>query len=106
MTEEHAMERAAAANVEAASLYRLTEGLGIWPHRGKVAAVGIGHSPTARRWDGDPQTSVGAWAILAIRRAIEDAGLTPEDVDGLVLAPDTTTGSFWPEGQPIPEDFL
>jgi acetyl-CoA acetyltransferase len=106
MTEEHAMTRAAATNVEAASLYRLKEGLGIWEHRGKVAAVGIGHSPTARRWDGDPQTSVGAWAIDAIRKAIADAGITPDQVDGLVLAPDTTTGSFWPEGQPIPEDFL
>ena len=106
MSEEQQMARAASANVEAASLYRLKEGLGTWPHRGKVAAVGIGHSPTARRWDGDPQTSMGAWAIDAIRKAIADAGVTPDQVDGLVLAPDTTTGSFWPQGQPIPEDFL
>ncbi len=31
------------------SMYRSEEGLGIWEHRGKVAAVGIGHSPTERR---------------------------------------------------------
>ena len=42
-----------------ASMYRTTEGLGLWEHRGKVAAVGVGHSPTARRWDGTPETSCG-----------------------------------------------
>ena len=90
----------------AAALYRTTEGLGRWPHRGKVAAVGIGHSPTLRRWDGDPETSVGAWSILAIRRAIEDAGVAPDQVDGLVLDRDTSTGSPWPSGKPVPENFL
>ena len=40
-----------------ASWYRTTEGLGLWEHRGKVAAVGVGHSPTARRWDGTPAVS-------------------------------------------------
>ena len=92
--------------INPASLYRTVEGLGVWPHRGKVAAVGIGHSPTMRRWDGDPQTSVGAWTILAIRKAIEDAGVAPDQVDGLVLCADTSTGSFWPAGQPVPQDFL
>jgi len=100
------MEPTDAGVVQAAALYRLTEGLGAWPYRGQVAAVGIGHSPTARRWDERPETSVGAWAILAVRKAIEDAGLKPEEVDGLVLAPDTTTGSFWPAGKEIPADFL
>ena len=56
------------------SIYRSTEGLGVWEHKGKVAAVGIGISPTARRWDETADTSVGAWTILAIQRAIEDAG--------------------------------
>ena len=88
------------------SMYRSTEGLGIWEHRGKVAAVGIGHSPTARRWDGRPETSVGANSILALRRAIEDAGVSPDQVDGLVLVPVTTTGAHWPEDTPVPMDVV
>ena len=32
------------------TMYRSVEGLGVWEHRGKVAAVGVGHSPTSRRW--------------------------------------------------------
>lgn len=60
-------------HTSAAGMYRTTDGLGLWPYRGKVAAVGIGHSPTMRRWDGDPQTSIGAWCILAVRKAIADA---------------------------------
>ena len=76
------------------SMYRNDEGMGIWEHRGKVAAVGVGHSPTARRWDGKAETSVGAWSILALRRAIEDAGVSPDQVDGLVIVPVTTTGAF------------
>ena len=89
-----------------ASMYRTTEGLGIWEHRGKVAAVGVGHSPTARRWDGDPETAVGAWSILALRRAIEDAGVSPDQVDGLIIVPVTTTGANWPEGRPVPMDVV
>ena len=86
------------------SFHRSKEGLGLWEHRGKVAAVGIGHSPTARRWDGRAETSVGAWSILAIRKAMEDAGVTPDQVDGLVMAEETTTGAYWLD-RPIPEDF-
>ena len=89
-----------------ASMYRTTEGLGIWQHRGKVAAVGIGHSPTARRWDGKPETTLGANSILALRRAIEDAGVSPDQIDGLVLDPVTTTGAHWPEGVPAPMDVV
>jgi acetyl-CoA acetyltransferase len=59
-----------------------------------------------RRWDRDPQTSIGAWAILAIRKAVSDAGISPAEVDGLVFAPDTSTGSRWPATEPVPEDFL
>src|SRR3974390_668730 len=90
----------------APSLYRSEEGLGVWEHRGKVAAVGIGHAPTWRRWPEDPQTRIGALSLLAIRKAVEDSGVRPGDVDGLVLAPDTTTGAFWPADRPVPEDFL
>ena len=93
-------------SVPAPSLYRSEEGLGVWEHRGKVAAVGIGHAPTWRRWPEDPQTSIGALSLLAIRKAVEDSGVRPGDVDGLVLAPDTTTGAFWPADRPVPEDFL
>jgi acetyl-CoA acetyltransferase len=89
-----------------APMYRLEEGMGIWEHRGKVAAVGIGHAPTMRRWDWRPETSVGAWAILAMRRAMADAGVTPDQVDGLVLSCLTTTGSYWPAGRDIPQDFF
>ena len=88
------------------SMYRATEGLGLWEHRGKVAAVGIGHSPTARRWDGKPETCVGAWSLLALRKAIEDAGVSPDQIDGLVLDPGTTTGAYWPKGRPIPTDVV
>jgi acetyl-CoA acetyltransferase len=89
-----------------AGLYRTTDGLGVWPYRGKVAFTGVGHSPTLRRWDGDPQTTIGAWSILAIRKAIADAGVRPEDVDGLVFDAETSTGSVWPDGEPVPADFL
>jgi acetyl-CoA acetyltransferase len=89
----------------AASLLRTTEGLGLWPYRGQVAAVGIGHSPTMRRWDGRPETSVGAWSILAIRRAIEDAGVPPDQVEGLALVAPTSSASPWPADAPVPEDF-
>ena len=79
---------------------------GVWEHRGKVAVVGLGHSPTARRWDGDPETSLGAWTLLAIQKALDDAGLSAEQVDGMVVVPDCSTGSFWPDDEPIPADFL
>ena len=89
-----------------ASMYRDKEGMGIWPHRGKVAAVGIGHAPTARRWDERPETSVGGLSIFALRAAMADAGVTPDQVDGLVVVPDTTTGAYWPAGKQVPADFL
>jgi hypothetical protein len=93
-------------NAGALGLYRADDGLGVWPYKGQVAAASVGFSPTLRRWDGDPQKAIGAWAILAIRNAIADAGVSPADVDGIVLDPTTTTGAFWPEGEPVPADFL
>ncbi len=79
-----------------ASMYRTTEGLGIWEHRGKVAAVGVGHSPTTRRWDGKPETSVGANSILALRRAIEDAGVSgfPSQRRAVGECPTPTAATF------------
>ena len=88
------------------SMYRTKEGLGVWEHRGKVVAVGVGHSPTARRWDGEAATTVGAWSILALRKAMEDAGVSGAQVDGLVLDETTTTGAHWESGDPIPMDIV
>ena len=88
------------------SMYRSVEGLGVWEHRGKVAAIGVGHSPTARRWDGRPETTVGAGSIQSMRQAMEDAGVSPDQVDGLVIVPVTTTGAPWPEGTPVPMDVV
>ena len=88
------------------SMYRNDEGLGLWEHRGKVAAVGVGHAPTSRRWDGRAETSVGALTILALRRAIEDAGVAPDRIDGLVVVPVTTTGAHWEEGKSAPVDVV
>ena len=88
------------------SMYRSREGMGVWEHRSKVAAVGIGHSPTSRRWDGRPETSVGANSIMALRAAIDDAGVSPDQVDGLVIVPVTTTGAYWPADTPVPMDVV
>ena len=87
-------------------MYRSTEGLGVWEHRGKVAAVGIGHSPTTRRWDGRAETTVGADCILSMRKAMDDAGVSPDQVDGLVIVPVTTTGAHWQEDDPLPLDVI
>src|SRR5579885_3161227 len=62
--------------------FRNKEGLGLWEGRGKVVATGVGTSPTARRWDEKPETSMGALTILAIRKAIADAGLAPVEHAG------------------------
>ena len=50
-----------------ASMYRTTEGLGIWNHRGKVAAVGIGHSPTARHRSENVIPNPGAIGVRNLR---------------------------------------
>ncbi len=88
------------------SIFRSQEGLGVWEHKGKVAAVGIGHSPTARRWDGTAENTIGAWSLMALRKAIDDAGVPPEEIDGLVFLPTTTTGAHWPADRPIPMDVV
>ena len=46
--------------------YRSKEGLGVWEHRGKVAATGFGPAPIARRWDESLETSLGALTIDAV----------------------------------------
>ncbi|MBI2872996.1 MAG: hypothetical protein HYY00_07410 [Chloroflexi bacterium] len=69
-------------------------GLRVWPHRGKVAIVGWGMSPVDRRWDGvSMDKTLGAYGILAIQRCLEDAGVKAEDVDGLLVCPETGAGA-------------
>ena len=61
------------------------DGLGVWEHRGKVAVVGYGHSPVDRRWDEtNLDASLGAYTIMACEKAMEQAGVTIDQVDGIV----------------------
>jgi hypothetical protein len=70
------------------------DGLGVWPQRGKVAFAGWGMSPIDRRWDGvSMDRTLGAFCILAAQRALDDAGLKPEDVDGLFQCPNNMAGA-------------
>src|SRR5918997_6633943 len=68
--------------------------LGLWEHRGKVAVAGYGHSPVDRRWDGvSMDKTLGAYSILACRKAMEDAGVTPDQIDGVICCPTTIAGA-------------
>jgi acetyl-CoA acetyltransferase len=70
------------------------EGLGLWPHQGKVAITGWGMSPVDRRWDGiSMNKTLGAYAILASQLALEDAGVKPEEVDGLLCCEENMAGA-------------
>jgi hypothetical protein len=61
------------------------DGLGVWEHRGKVAVAGFGHSPVDRRWDGvSMDQTVGAYSILACQKAMDEAGATPDQIEGVV----------------------
>jgi len=76
---------------------RNREGLGIWEGRGKVAVAGVGHSPVDRRWNtGDFETSLGAYAILSAKLAMEDAGITIDQIDGIIAAPGPLGDSWAP----------
>ena len=56
-----------------------------WEHRSKVAVAGVGHSPVDRRWDDvSMDETVGAYSILACRKAMDDAGVTPDQIDGVI----------------------
>jgi len=93
-----------------ADWFRTEEGIGVWEGRAKTVAVGVGVSPTDRRWDSDTQTSLGSYALIAARRAIEDAGVAPDQIDGLVVVQSTTTGRAgwpqpWPDGRDVPAEM-
>src|SRR6202035_3724307 len=61
------------------------DGLGVWEHRGKVAVAGFGHSPVDRRWDEvSMDKTLGAYSILACQKAMDEAGVTADQVDGVV----------------------
>ena len=61
------------------------DGLGVWEHRGKVAVAGVGHSPVDRRWDGvSMDKTLGAYAMLACEKAMADAGVTKDQIDGVI----------------------
>ena len=70
------------------------EGLGVWEHRGKVAVAGYGHSPVDRRWDETSMNkTLGAYSMMACERAMEDAGVTPDQIDGVICCPTTISGA-------------
>src|SRR6187549_2591818 len=61
------------------------DGQGLWEHRGKVAVAGLGHSPVDRRWDGvSMDKTLGAYCMLACQRAMDDAGVTADQIDGVI----------------------
>ena len=80
---------------------RLSDDGGIWEHRGKVALVGRGHTDIERRWDGkDFSKSLGSLSVLAALRCMEDAGVSPDQIDGVMSSPGAqsggiTIGSHW-----------
>jgi len=77
---------------------RTKPGMGTWPGRGEVALSGWGQSHVERRWDGvDLTKSCGAKSMQAIHRALDDAGLKTDDIDGLFTcdAPDTRAEQTW-----------
>src|SRR3954466_17786 len=61
------------------------DGQGVWEHRGKVAVAGFGHSPVDRRWDGvSLDQTIGAYSMLACQKAMDDAGVTADQIDGVI----------------------
>jgi acetyl-CoA acetyltransferase len=56
----------------------------MWPGKGKTAIVGIGSSELVR----ESKRPLGLLALDACRAAIDDAGLSPEKIDGLATYPE------------------
>lgn len=76
----------------------------MWSGAGKTAIVGVGFSEITR----SPSVSLGRLAIDASLAAIADAGLRPEDIDGLATYPDQPfRGAGNREGEDlVPVSFL
>ncbi|MFL2627847.1 MAG: thiolase C-terminal domain-containing protein [Dehalococcoidia bacterium] len=72
------------------------EGMGLWEHRGKVAVVGWGQSYIQRRWDGvDLDRSCGGTSKESILKAISDAGIGLDEIDGLMTSKETRAEQTW-----------
>src|SRR4030095_13883965 len=77
------------------------DGLGVWEHRGKVAGGGYGHFPVDRRWDGTSMDkTLGAYSVLACQKAMDDAGVTPDQIDGIICCQSHIAGGSG--GSPAP----
>lgn len=54
-----------------------------------------------RRWDGvSMDKTLGSYAMIAAKEAMEDAGISPDEVDGVISCPGGqsdggTIGDFW-----------
>jgi|TARA_B110000116_G_C16796583_1_gene567177 acetyl-CoA acetyltransferase len=78
------------------SWQRDKEGMGLWEHRGKVAVVGWGQSYIQRRWDGvDLERSCGGTSKESILKAISDAGIGLDEIDGLMTSKETRAEQTW-----------
>ena len=79
-----------------ANWQRDKEGMGLWEHRGKVAVVGWGQSYIQRRWDGvDLERSCGGTSKESILKAISDAGIGLDEIDGLMTSKETRAEQTW-----------
>ena len=56
----------------------------MWSGKGKTAIVGVGYSQLTR----NSQKPLGLLTVDACRAALEDAGVAPEQVDGLATYPE------------------
>src|ERR1700682_1342731 len=78
------------------------DGLGVWEHRGKCAVAGVGHSPVDRRWDEvSMDKTLGAYSILACQKAMDEAGVTADQVDGIICCDSHIAGGSG--GTPAPK---
>ena len=47
--------------------------------------AGVGHSPVDRRWDEvSMDKTLGAYSILACQKAMDEAGVTPDQIEGVI----------------------